>query len=85
MTFLKELRDAAMTERSAGLRADLRKVADRIAECITELEDKPDDTRLIRLNSQWSYAKRLLERSGRDDPGSNGGAVALNEQQRMAA
>ena len=86
-TFLLELRDQAKQEPNAELRADLRRHADLISDACVDLHLLETTANLVRLNSLWARAARLLMRSqegaGPEDGG--GGAIRVGDIERRAA
>ena len=86
-TFLLELRDQAKQEPSIVLRDELRRHADLISEACIDLRRSETAANLVRLNSLWARATRLLMRSeegvGPEDGG--GGAIRVGDIERRTA
>jgi hypothetical protein len=61
MTFLKELRDAAMKCSNPDYRETLKRAADRIEERIAQLTDTPTHEAMIGLNGAWARAYVVLK------------------------
>jgi hypothetical protein len=60
VTFLKQLRDAAATCTKPQYKLMLKQAADHLDDCIGGLFTCPSTDNMIRLNSAWAYAQRVL-------------------------
>lgn len=86
MNFLLHLRETAKTCAKPEVAKLLRDAADDLDIKLTAAYRDPTKERMVALNGAWVFATRVLKNApplGGD--GTTGGAVPLDEQQRMAA
>jgi len=83
MTFLKQLRDAAMQCSNVDYQSTLRAVVNTLETAITDLGVDPTEDHMRVLNAAWSKAARVLANVPPEaDPAPLGGSV---EPARLAA
>src|SRR3977135_1558058 len=84
ISFLKQLRDAAMVETNQEHRWALRDAADTLSYDLATLKDTPSFDNMRRVNGAWSTAYRLWKsRTPENTP--TGGALHAPEEMKRAA
>ena len=82
-TFLKQLRDAAATCTKPQYKLMLKQAADHLDDSISGLFTWPSTDNMIKLNSAWAYAQRVL--NDVPDEGTPAPLAGAPEAARLAA